>query len=572
MKIFYRIRVCCNILFFFTLCCPVVLTAQPGLPPTGQPEKELPPVTRTYAITNATVFPAPGQRIDQATIVVKDGLIKAVGKNIAIPPEAIVIKGDSLYVYAGFIDGLSRVGVNKPKEDVNRERPKDPANPTPEVAGITPHYEVRSFLNPEEKSLEELRALGFSTAQVVPYGKMLPGSGAIILLTGKSADEMLLVNNSVLFSELIGMPRVYPTTLLAVMAKWRELYRQAQQAKNYENLYATNRTGLNRPPSDRVLEAFYPVIDKRIPVLFEADDYLEIHRIINLKNDLGFSLMMGDVKEGWDVIPKIKAADAKIFLSLDLPPEEKKDAKGNTAKRDSTTLTTAEKEALEKRKADALSLYAGQAANFQKAGLIFGFSSLSAKSTDIRSNLRRMIKEGLTEDQALAALTTSPATILGLSDRLGTIENGKIANLVLSDKPYFDDKSKVRYVFVDGIMYKYDPKDQPKTDARGNIEITGTWAVTTETPAGKSEESLTFKKEGSTHTGSITGGRLPEAVTLEVVELTGSTLKYSYTVQMGGQTFKVDVEAHVEGNTFKGTATVGQYGIYPVEGKKDPRP
>jgi hypothetical protein len=160
--------------------------------------------------------------------------------------------------------------------------------------------------------------------------------------------------------------------------------------------------------------------------------------------------------------------------------------------------------------------------------------------------------------------------LLGLSDRLGTIENGKIANLVLSDKPYFDEKSKVRYVFVDGRMYKYDPKNEPKTDAKGKTEITGTWAVTTETPAGKSEESLTFKKEGSNYTGSISGGSLPEAVTLEMVEVANNTLKYSYTVHMGGQTFKVDVEATIEGNSFKGNATVGQFGIYPVEGKKDP--
>src|SRR5688500_10278800 len=103
MKIFYRTCVCCDILFFFAICCPALLMAQPGQP-AGEPEKELLPVTRTYAITNATVISSPGTQIDHATVVVKNGLIQAVGKNVSIPSEAVVIKGDSLYVYAGFID------------------------------------------------------------------------------------------------------------------------------------------------------------------------------------------------------------------------------------------------------------------------------------------------------------------------------------------------------------------------------------------------------------------------------------------------------------------------------------
>jgi imidazolonepropionase-like amidohydrolase len=570
MKRFYRSNACRKFMLIAAFGWPALLQAQ-QFQPQPQEEKELSPVSSTYAITNATVFQAPGRKLDRATVVVKDGLIASVGKNVSVPPEAIVIKGDSLYVYAGFIDGLSRAGVTKPKEEGNRERPKDPGNPAPEVAGITPQNDVRSYLNPTDKSMDDLRALGFTTAQVVPYGNMLPGSGAIIQLTGKTSDAMVLAGKSALFSELTGAPRVYPSTILAVMSKWRELYRQAVQNKNYETLYAANRSGLSRPASDRILEAFYPVIDKRMPVLFEADKYLETQRIMTLQSDLGFSLIMGDIKEGWDAIPKIKSSGAKVFLSLDLPEDKKDDKKDSKDKKDeASTLTAAEKEALEKRKAESISLYTGQAAAFQKAGITFGFSSLSAKSSDIRANLRRMIKAGLTEDQALGALTTGPAQLLGLSDRLGTVDNGKIASLVLSDKPYFNEKAKVRYVFVDGTMYKYDVRETPKADPNARVEITGTWTVTTETPQGKSEETVTFKKDGSNYSGSITGGRLSQAVSLDAVELTGTALKYSYTVQLGGQTFKVDVDATVEGNAYKGAATVGQYGSFPVEGKKDP--
>ena len=139
----------------------------------GQDDKELAPVTRTYAITNVNVIQGPGRKIELATVVIKDGLITAIGKGVAIPSEAIIVKADSMYVYAGFIDGLTRAGVNKPKEET-KDKIKDPGNPPPDRAGITPQADVRNLLNPSDKALEELRGLGFTAAQVVPHGNLLP--------------------------------------------------------------------------------------------------------------------------------------------------------------------------------------------------------------------------------------------------------------------------------------------------------------------------------------------------------------------------------------------------------------
>ncbi len=573
MKKFYRCKAFGRLALSLLLGMPLGAFAQQFGQQANQEEKELAPVSRTYAITNATVIQGPGRKIEQGTVVIKDGLIQSVAKNAAIPPEAIIIKGDSLFVYAGFIDGLSRVGVPKPKDE-NRERPKDPGNPAPDAAGITPEKDVRSVLSPQDKSIEELRALGFTTAQVVPYGTMLPGSASVVFLNGKTTDAMIVSSKSAIYSELQGGQRVYPSTVIGVMAKFRELYRQAVQAKNYETLYAANRTGLSRPASDHVLEAFYPVIDKRIPVVFKAERYLDTQRTLTLQQDLGFSLVIADVKEGWESINDIKSSGTKVFLSLDLPEDKKddkkdaKDKKPEPKKEEETTLTKAEKEALEKRKADALAQYTGQAATFQKAGVTFGFSTLSAKTADIRANLRRMITAGLSEDQALAALTTNPAQLLGMSDRLGSIDNGKIANLVLSNKPYFNEKSQVRYVFVDGTMYKIESKDAAKNDA--GSEITGTWTVTTQMADIKSEETLTIRKEGKNFSGSISGGKLKEAIALETVEVNGKSLKYSYTVPEGGQSYKVSVEATIDGKSFKGTSQVGTTGTFNVEGKKEP--
>ncbi len=551
-------------------CWPSLLLAQ---------DDALAPVSRTYALTNATIIQAPGRKITAATIVIKNGLIQSVGKGITIPSEAIVIKADSLFIYAGFIDGLSRTGVNKPKDDVSKERPKDPGNPTPERAGITPQNDVRPFLNPSDKSLEEMRSIGFTAAHVVPYGGMLPGNGSIILLGGISADAIIVSHKNSFYSELTPAERAYPTTVMGVMAKYRDLYRQATLTKNYQALYASNRAGLERPSSDRILESFYPVIDKRQPVFFKAERVLELQRVLALQKELGFTLTLIEVKEGWDMIPKVKASNAQVFLSLDLPEEKKDEKKTDEKKADSVkqaekpkSAAELEKEVLEKRRADFIAKYVGQASAYQKAGVKFGFSTLTAKSKDIPANLRRMIKAGLSEDAALASLTTTPAEIFGLSDRLGTVDNGKIANLVISDKPYFNEKAKVRYVFVDGVLYKHEISEAKKADANAKVEIEGTWSVTTVTPQGTAQSTLTIKKEGTVYSGEIkiAGGALPQPEKLTSIVLEGNVLKITYSISIDGKTMDVKMDVIIDGQTFKGNTTVASE-TFPVEGKKDPK-
>ncbi len=553
------------------LLCGLLLAVFLPFVLSAQEDKELVPVSSTYAITNVNIIQSPGRRIDWGTVVVKNGLIISVGKGVMIPPEAIIIKADSMFMYAGFIDGLTRAGVSKPKDE-NKDKVKDPGNPPPDRAGITPQQEVRNFLNPSDKALEELRSVGFAVAQVVPHGNLLPGQAALVLTGGSTTDAMLLSNKTALYSELTGSGSVYPNTIIGVMAKWRELYKQAAQAKSYESLYASNRSGLERPVADKTLEAFYPVIDQKMPVLFRAEKLLEIHRVFILKTDLGFPLIIADVKEGWPIINKIKSSGAKVFLSLDLPEEIKKAAKEKKEEASSTkTPAQVEKEALEKRKADAIINYTSQAANFQKAGIPFGFSSLSVKPKDIPSNLRRMIASGLGEDAALASLTTIPAQLLGLSDRLGTIDNGKMANLVISDKSYFNEKAKVRYVFVDGVLYTIDVKETKKSDGNVKVEIEGNWSTVAQTPQGTTEGKLIFKKEGGSYSGTISGGNLPAPVDLKEINLDGNVLNYKYALNLGGQPLNIEVEAKVEGDGFKGTVTAGQFGSFPIEGTRDPK-
>jgi hypothetical protein len=562
----------------FTLAVVGVWMAAFPLQVLGQ-EDALRPVTRTYAITNATIVQAPGRTLEQGTVIIKDGVITQVGKNLTIPTGAHVIKADSMFVYAGFIDGLSHTGVNKPKEE---ERPRGikPASPPDHLAGITPQEDVRAHLDATASSIEDIRKLGFGVAQVVPHGLMLPGSGSVILLTGTKSEQLVLKPSTSLYSQLQGARGLYPNTVIGVMAKWRELYKNAEITKRNETLYAQNPTGLERPAGDRVLQAFYPVIDKRVPVVFKAKSILDVQRVLTLQKELGFPLVLAEVREGRDITDKIKASGASVFLSLELPElagkkEEKKD---EDKKEDKKTPTAAEQEkaALEARNAEFLKVYTEQAAAFHKAGIPFGFSTMDAKSKDIQANLRKLIESGLPEDAALAALTVNPARILGLSAMLGTVENGKMANLVITNKKYFDEKAEVRYVFVGGDMYEYEAKpakkaSNGKANGEGAANPEGTWTYSVETPQGSSDGKLIIKKSGSKWDGSISSSMNPESFPIEDVEVEGNKLSFTYSPTMGGQSFKVEVTATIEGNALTGSMSLGQWGSFKMEGQREPK-
>ena len=533
---------------------------------------DLAPVTRAYVIKNVNITQSPGRKVEMGAVVIQNGVITAVGKSVKVPAGARVIEADSMYVYAGFIDGLSNTGVPKPKENKKGVQVKDPGNPPNDIAGIEPQRDVRDLLNPKDPSIDEMRRLGFTVSHTVPYGRMLPGNGAIILLAGKNADEMVYAPKSSLYSQLSGAPGIYPSTVMGVMAKYRELYRQAKQAKDYEARYKQAAIGMERPSSDRVLEAFYPVIDKKQPVLFRGEDVLSIQRILDLKDELGFDLILAGIKQGWDVKDKLKSSGAKLFLSLNLPEEE--EAKADSTKTDAEDKTVgaedAEKQKLEARKEEMLKKYYEQPANFQASNIPFGFSTKEAKSKDIRDNLLKLMENGLTEDAALAALTTAPAQLLGLSQVMGTVDQGKMANLVVSDKPYFTKDAQVKYVFVDGQMFEY--KEKPKSEAaeKQAVDITGKWTYSRKTPQGVDSGDIMINGKPGDYTGTISSSISGDTSDLTKISVDGNEVSFSFTMVVDGNTITVEVIVTVDGDTFKGTATADEQGSHPIEGERAP--
>ncbi|GAB2770771.1 amidohydrolase family protein [Salinimicrobium soli] len=525
----------------------------------------LAPVTGTVAVTNVTIIPQPGKIIENGTVLVRDGIIEAVGKNVSVPAGARVVKADSLYLYPGFILGLSHSGIKMP-EKKDTPKVKDPGNPPNDFAGITPERKVYQFFDAKDNSIESWRDVGFTIAQTAPKGGMLPGTASVILLKENNKNGSVLKSGTGLLATFDGAQRMYPATILGVMAEYRQLFRRAEQAQEYSASYDKDPSGRQRPVHDVVLEAFYPVIEEKIPVLFKAEDILEAQRAMLLKKDLDFELVLTELKEGWDLMDDIKSSGAAVQFSLDLP--EWKETKKDSA---ATKEASEEKKMLESRRENFMKKYYGQMGQFAAAGIPFAFSGLEVKPGDVQKNLQKMVEQGLSEDAALAALTTTPASMLGLERTAGTVETGKMANLIISNKPYFSKDAKIKYIMVEGVLFEKDLKAAKKADASTIELVAGEWTYESTTPGGPMTGTLILKKEDNGElSGTISNTLTSEESVLNDLLVTKDRITFNFNVVFQGQALTVEASLTVKGDSFEGSLNGGGES-FPIEGFKVPQ-
>ncbi|ERM81581.1 hypothetical protein P872_20050 [Rhodonellum psychrophilum GCM71 = DSM 17998] len=546
-----------NIKLFGSLLILVLCTSLSPLiaqsDPTGEKR-----VTGTYAITNATITTAPGKSMAGATILIKDGLIHAVGTNLSLPAETQLIKADSLFIYPGFIDGASNSGITKPNDPQKGEN-FNPSDPSDELAGITPWRQVMDHFDPKSNQIADWRKTGFTIAQLIPDGGMLTGKSAIVVF-GNSKSSNVLAQNTGLYAKFRGSRGTYPATTLGVMAKFRDLYKNAELSAQHARIFASA-AGLTRPEINKTYEAFYPVLDKNIPILFEVADDLEIRRALSLQKELGFRMVLVGVTDVDRVIDEIKGSDTKILLSLNLPDDkafkDKKDNESEDIKSRLDRVKAAHQNALK------------QAGILEKAGVKFGFITLGAKSGDMMKNIRLMVANGLSEDAALAALTINNAEILNIQKFTGTLEKGKLANLIISTKPIFAEEAEVKYVMADGYLFDYDLKAKNKGNG-----IEGVWEYTSETPAGSSGGTIEIKKGDAGYTGTITyddpAGTGKASTGMNSITYSDNTLSFNFEVPVEGNLLKVNVTGEIKGGSFEGNLSIAEYGSFPMKANKKP--
>ncbi|MEN7548499.1 amidohydrolase family protein [Rapidithrix thailandica] len=527
----------------------------------AQRTDKLPPVTQTYAITNATIITAPGKVIKRGTVLFENGLIQAVGPQVNVPLHAQIISGDSLYVYAGFIAGASHIGIPKPDEKKAAPKVKNPDQPGNERAGIQADREINDLLKLEKRPFAALRKNGFTIAHTVPYGQMLPGQGALVLLADKDADQVIVKNNASLFAQFVNAKGVYPSTIIGITAKWKNLYKNAQLYQQNQLVYTQSANGTQRPNYDRILDSFVPVAEGKRPVYFKTEKLLQAHRAIALQKELGFQLVLTELKEGWDLVELIQSNNLPVFLSTNLPKEK-------TEETDSVKITPETEKLLQRRK-EFYQKYCGQAALFQQKGIRFGFSLLETKPEDFSKNLQTLLEHGLSEEEALAALTVHPAEILGISGTVGTIEKGKIANLLITSGPYFKASPQVKYVFIEGEKYEMDAEEQkPEEDKKPAVE--GTWYYETVSGKGLNNGKIILRKEAGQLTGEMSSKYSENATALEKLQVQTNALSFTYTVKVDGQKHPIKVQLTINGLQATGKAEADKLGTFEIKATRLP--
>ncbi|MBN3582124.1 amidohydrolase family protein [Algoriphagus aestuarii] len=524
------------------------------------------PITSTYAITNATVVTAPGKAGTKSTVLIKDGVIQGVGTNLSLPKEARIIAGDSLFIYPGFIDGGSDAGITAPKDP---ERPKDfvSSNPPDEIAGITPWRSAVDQYSAADGKVEDFRKAGFTIAQILPEGGMIAGKAAIVVY-GSEYSTNVLKTNTALLASFSGARGMYPGTAVGVMAKFRDVYQNTKLTKGRGDQYQTV-AGVNRPEVTPTYSAMMDVINSEVPVMYEASSELEVRRAISLQKELGFKLILTGLEDYANVIDVIKAANVPVLISLEIPDDKaikaQKDEADESVKAQYARVKEAYDQAIK------------QASLLEKAGVPFAFTTAGTKAGDVMKSLKTMIENGLSEEAALAALTTNAASILGMSRVAGTIEKGKMANLVISTDSLFSEDSQIKHVIVDGYVYDYETKSKKKASKSEDgsaAKVAGSWDYETESPAGNSGGVFQITQDGSDYSGTITlddpSGSGKINADLNEITVNGKSMSFSFDIAAGGMNLTVNVSGEVEGESFEGTMSVAQFGSFPFKATLNP--
>ncbi len=399
-----------------------------------------------YAIRGARVITGRGPILERATVIVRDGLIVDVGAQPSLPPDAWVIEAEGLTAYPGLMDALSSVGLPEPPATGRAEAAPATEAARPEETPVNAAWvRAADLVNPSDRRIETARNAGFTAAAIFPTRGIVGGQGAVIALAGDKAGQMVLSPSAGLYLSLTTRRGAFPASLMGAIAYIRQTFLDAEHYQQAREIYARNPAGLRRPEYDRALEAVLAAPR----VLLPASTAVEIARMLRLAADIKRNPVLYGGHEAWRVTELLRESGVPVVVSLRWP-ERDRDADPD-AEESVRVLELREK---------APSTPAALA----KAGVRFAFSTggLSTRRELVRA-LRRALNAGLSEQDAVRALSLHAAEIYGLSDRLGSIEPGKIANLVVTGGDLFQENTEIKYVFVDGKKYQPAPESREET-------------------------------------------------------------------------------------------------------------
>lgn len=399
----------------------------------------------TFAIRNARIFPVSGPEIASGTVVISGGKIQAVGANVAVPASAQVIDGTGLSIYPGMMDSGTSLGLSEISQGA-------PATiDIAEAGSFNPNAQAIFGINPHSAHVGVARVVGITSVISRPTGGIISGQAALINLAGYTVPAMTVVPRAAMVIELPRAPaggrgaaaflaaqggaNAQAATLLRTrqLDSLRQMLRDADAYGKGMDAYEKDRT-LPRPKHDGVLASLVPAVRGQQPVMFPADRASDIRAAVAFAEEMKLKPIIVGGRDAPEVAAYLKQHDVSVLFGhvLDLPSRED----------------------------DAYDINYAAPAKLAAAGVKFAITSgdCCSEVRNLPSVAGMASAFGLSKADALRSVTLGPAQIFGVGDRLGSIDVGKIANLVVTDGDMLEAKTNTRYLFIDGRLVPLDTK------------------------------------------------------------------------------------------------------------------
>ena len=419
------------------LAAAIVLSGGPAVRLSAQ-MVPAPPPGRPIAITNATIVPVVGDRIPRGTVLIQDGRIAAVGANVSVPADAQVIDASGLFVYPGMIDagtdmGLIEIGQGAAGGDDRRE-----------LGEFNPQDAALTAVNPFSEIIPTVRVNGITSTVTAPTGGQISGQAALIELSGWTPQEMAVLPRA-------GMVMTYPRTggggrgfgggfgpQQTPEQQRQALLQQARALRDYlaaAQAYAEARSrsgGAEAGPVNLAYEAMVPVMRGELPAIFDVETADQIRGVLALADSFHLKVVLRGATYAWQLADTLAARHIPVIVGP-------------------TTQTPGPEDPYDM-------IYANPGV-LARAGVTIAFRTGSASdSRNLPYDAALATAYGLDPDEALRALTINAARIFGAADRIGSIETGKVADLIVTTGDPLDVRTTTRYLFIRGELVPFNDK------------------------------------------------------------------------------------------------------------------
>ncbi len=452
-----------------TIAYSLPLAAQPTFPENGVAS----PRHGHYAFTNATIVKDASTTITNATLVVKDGKILAVGANLKVPAGAVEIDCKGKFIYPSFIDIYSDYGIATPQRTgaggFNFAQPAQLETTTKGAYGwnqaIKSDVDAYKSFAVDNAKAKPLRDAGFGTVLSHVKDGIARGTGVVATLADNKENLVIIKDKaSAHYSFNKGTStQSYPSSMMGMIALLRQTYLDAQWYKT-------------KPAAEGLNLSLQSWNDNQgLPQIFEANDKWNDVRADKIGDEFGVQYIIKSGENEYQRIKEMKATNATFIVPLNYPLAQ-----------DVEDPNDARFVALNDMK--HWEMAPANAAAFEKAGISFCLTTADLRNvTQFWTNLRKAMEYGLSESKVMEALTKTPAMALGIYDKVGSLETGKLANFLITNGPLFDSKTAIQFNYVQGN--KYVVKDD-------NF-IAGTYNITINTASGDEKYTLDVKSPSS---------------------------------------------------------------------------